>query len=1007
MTGSSFGVKAESDDHYAMIHNRQCYHIIMGRPKKERQSCDEGVCKHKIQCLCGLCTRHCECVSENYNPQLLKTPVLNRSSFDKALVAIRAVVSEEKSSKDILDREGLFEIFPPKQSIAKHLPKVSRSSKIASPDSKKYWGPLMIYFESIIESVCEVYAPCQVNGMRQEVMNRLTTRHLQRRESELAARDRAKAKNLAALKVDDPDRYEMWTYFQLEEQLSERLIPTEGLSTKAQFIDALKGADQEKTTTDAEDAAEAEDEDDNDILEVRPGRNHEENTVSSRLLESDASSNDFLKQSSDMMNDLEAAASAPVAASPTEKPTKKSSSEANPTKVSEAGAGAQVALVRATGKFSGFLDVVVNELLPKQPKHSVEYRLLRAILVANFSRAELQSLVTSTTTKSEFLFGAHARESAKNDYKTVVADQKTLTPKTRRTLSRVSTDSVDQLVSFIVDNSKSLSWGKKMVPLSNNGIAVEIPRLIRMCDGEAMWNLYEGATLTSKKVGRTTFTNVVRVLTSDSEKLVRAVDYVSGTLINDNVQVLQKIIDTLLSGDDRLSRLLEILRNFLKVQYNFHVSRLDGFHMHGINHGLALPKLDVVSSEVLSISTEPGSHVHDEHDVSCWSKLKVAQLKEELKQRNLPAKGLKAALVAALEQSDRESSMPETGLVLQQQEADPDRYKTWKITKLKEQLSERLISTRGLITKAQFIDALKRADQKKATKDAQDAAISRRLETSSDSEAEDDDDTVVVERRSSRSHQETAISSSLLESDVASDELLERSCDSMNGLEVESDDDELRFHDDGGNCTPSCLGCNFVSWFMNEELPNAIKDIIDDTNVDSAEDALLYISDANEKFRLYQGHRVRVMNQQHQISSVSKQLELDCIASKGKKLVLLVTMDFKMKWEALYAREKTSESFGKRGVSWHGLLIEYYLYDSDTNSAIRHVVKLDQILEGTNRQDGNVVLALLEAALMYIKCEFPTCVEVMLQSDNAGCYHLKELILGIPIINAVSRPRMA
>jgi hypothetical protein len=135
----------------------------------------------------------------------------------------------------------------------------------------------------------------------------------------------------------------------------------------------------------------------------------------------------------------------------------------------------------------------------------------------------------------------------------------------------------------------------------------------------------------------------------------------------------------------------------------------------------------------------------------------------------------------------------------------------------------------------------------------------------------------------------------------------------LNALEVESDDNDSPVHDDEDNCTLGCPGCNFVRWFMNEELPNTIKANIDDMNAESVEDALRYIRDADEKFRLYQGHRMRVINQQHQISRYEKQLELDCIAGKGKKLVLMVTIDFKMKWEAMYAREKTSESFGERG----------------------------------------------------------------------------------------------
>lgn len=70
---------------------------------------------------------------------------------------------------------------------------------------------------------------------------------------------------------------------------------------------------------------------------------------------------------------------------------------------------------------------------------------------------------------------------------------------------------------------------------------------------------------------------------------------------------------------------------------------------------------------------------------------------------------------------------------------------------------------------------------------------------------------------------------------------------------------------------------------------------------------------------------------------------------------------------------------------------------------MKKVVKLDQILDGTNKQDGMNVLALIEATLVYLKNEFPGADVEFLQSDNAGCYHLKELLIGIPLLNAVSQ----
>jgi hypothetical protein len=58
----------------------------------------------------------------------------------------------------------------------------------------------------------------------------------------------------------------------------------------------------------------------------------------------------------------------------------------------------------------------------------------------------------------------------------------------------------------------------------------------------------------------------------------------------------------------------------------------------------------------------------------------------------------------------------------------------------------------------------------------------------------------------------------------------------------------------------------------------------------------------------------------------------------------------------------------------------------------RKVIKLDQIFDGTNKQDGLTILALIEAALVYLKQEFPFASIKYIQSDNAAAYHLKELV---------------
>jgi hypothetical protein len=123
-----------------------------------------------------------------------------------------------------------------------------------------------------------------------------------------------------------------------------------------------------------------------------------------------------------------------------------------------------------------------------------------------------------------------------------------------------------------------------------------------------------------------------------------------------------------------------------------------------------------------------------------------------------------------------------------------------------------------------------------------------------------------------------------------------------------------------------------------------------------------------------------------------------------RSLHLKLVAYFKMKWEAMYQRELTTESYGKRGISWHGFLIIYFLWDEDTGAPMRHVLKLDQILEGANKLDVVTVLALLEAAIVFVSDEFGQDVVIdCLQTDSAAAYLKKELVLGIAILNAKTK----
>lgn len=101
--------------------------------------------------------------------------------------------------------------------------------------------------------------------------------------------------------------------------------------------------------------------------------------------------------------------------------------------------------------------------------------------------------------------------------------------------------------------------------------------------------------------------------------------------------------------------------------------------------------------------------------------------------------------------------------------------------------------------------------------------------------------------------------------------------------------------------------------------------------------------------------------------------------------------------------------FGQRGITWHIVIIEYYIYEepSEANGfkgeTKRVQVPVDQILNSGNRQDGPCVLANLEAVMKFVETELPFAEEIVLVSDNANCYHAKELIFSICLLNQRSK----
>ncbi|CAJ1966336.1 unnamed protein product, partial [Cylindrotheca closterium] len=205
-----------------------------------------------------------------------------------------------------------------------------------------------------------------------------------------------------------------------------------------------------------------------------------------------------------------------------------------------------------------------------------------------------------------------------------------------------------------------------------------------------------------------------------------------------------------------------------------------------------------------------------------------------------------------------------------------------------------------------------------------------------------------------------------------------------------------------------CPACKFVEYFMRVILPGEVKENQSSANSASVEDALDYIEDSLDCFHRYQAHCVRVKSQQKAIQQVDLKLKEEVLRRKQRGTTVKITMDFKQKLLEKRLRSSQMNDFGQRGNSWHIGVIEYYDFEApcqangNTAQAVPMMFPLDQILDTGNKQDGLCVLSMLEAMMKIVTVQFHFVERIILASDNANCYHSKELIFPICFLNQLS-----
>ena len=166
------------------------------------------------------------------------------------------------------------------------------------------------------------------------------------------------------------------------------------------------------------------------------------------------------------------------------------------------------------------------------------------------------------------------------------------------------------------------------------------------------------------------------------------------------------------------------------------------------------------------------------------------------------------------------------------------------------------------------------------------------------------------------------------------------------------------------------------------------------------ESALVTIDNCYMKAVLFMGHRISVSNQKINIQEIFNKMKKTC-ESTGSCQEAVVVIDYKMKMQPIYYRETTLEHYGKRGMSWHGAMLQFYSLEQSDGSKTARLNKIyfDHISENGNKQDKASVFSMVEAIVIDIVTKYPNIKEITLVSDNASNYQNTMILLVLPMIS--------
>jgi hypothetical protein len=445
-------------------------------------------------------------------------------------------------------------------------------------------------------------------------------------------------------------------------------------------------------------------------------------------------------------------------------------------------------------------------------------------------------------------------------------------------------------------------------------------------------------------------------ITSGGVEMQTAVDYVTGILLDDPCNLLLEIINDWLGKTPKVAedmvRLLEITRNFLKNQFISHARKRDGFCTHSYCHALAKP--DVYAEAYFSddnSNTEASSSDDSDYIDFSDDESDVPEHRPRHSEND--------------SDSDDDSEAPEIGPMHSCYcPDDNDSDDDLDVSELQARhppthLSESDVEVTGAA-------ATSVADPPECHACKFPFYFLEELQ----GKVKDS-----FYKRTDRVGRETAGRSELLR-----DESAGSSCTSTKDESASQSEESISEADEDPAESVRLL-YETVGW------DNKLKDVLG--VIDSIED----------KFRRFMAHKHRTACQQDEIQRCDHDMREEAKLNGGNGTILGIIGDFKMNWNAMGNKETTQQHYGKRGIPWHGFLGVYYRYIPESDSFERVVIKVDQILEGDAFKNGAAVLSLLECFLCQVEKEFPFLRKAIFQSDNAGNYHKKDLVLGIAFLN--------